>query len=52
MSTNNETFYYVRVYTVGSAYYNNLYDTDYHNMPLVDRGDDIAWIGPIWVNPN
>jgi len=52
MSTNNETFYYIRVHTVGSVYYNNLYDTDYHNMPLIDRGDDVAWVGPIWVNPN
>jgi len=52
MSTQGQDFYYIKVFTEGSVYYDKLYDTNFYNTELVTRGDDVAWVGPIWVNPN
>ena len=40
-------FYYLKVYTDGSAYYNRIFN--YYNRELLPRGEDIAWVGPIWI---
>ena len=48
-STDCEDFYYCKVYTEGSKYYNDNFDN--YKVPLVERGDDLAWIGPIWIHP-
>jgi hypothetical protein len=47
MSTNGEMFYYVKVFTEGSNYYDEIFD--YYNRELIPRGDDVAWVGPLWV---
>jgi len=47
LSTQGEDFYYVKVYTEGSEYYDDIFD--YYNRELIPRGDDLAWVGPIWV---
>ncbi|MHA1343127.1 MAG: DUF3604 domain-containing protein [Promethearchaeota archaeon] len=46
-STKGQDFYYIKVYSEGSRYYDNIFD--YYNTELVPRGDDVAWIGPIWI---
>lgn len=52
-STNGETFYYVKVYTDGSDYYDEMYNYyTFSGQNTIPRGDDVAWVGPIWVkNP-
>ncbi|MHA1758478.1 MAG: DUF3604 domain-containing protein [Promethearchaeota archaeon] len=47
LSTHGEMFYYLKVYTDGSAYYNRIFN--YYNRELLPRGEDIAWVGPIWI---
>jgi len=49
LSTNGEMFYYIKVITSGSQYYDKIFD--YYNRELIPRGDDIAWVGPIWIKP-
>ncbi|MFO8018238.1 MAG: DUF3604 domain-containing protein [Promethearchaeia archaeon] len=47
LSTNGETFYYIKVFTEGSSYYDGIFDS--YNRELIPRGDDVAWVGPLWV---
>lgn len=47
MSTSGEMVYYVKVFTEGSSYYDEIFD--YYNRELIPRGDDVAWVGPLWV---
>ncbi|MGV9197615.1 MAG: DUF3604 domain-containing protein [Promethearchaeia archaeon] len=47
LSTNGEMFYYVKVFTKGSNYYDNIFDN--YNRELIPRGNDVAWVGPLWV---
>ncbi len=44
-------FYCMKVYTEGSEYYDKVSDYyDFKTAGLIPRGDDLAGVGPIWVN--
>ncbi len=47
LSTQKECFYYIKFCIEGSEYYNENFDN--LSTELVELGDDLAWIGPIWV---